>query len=146
MSDLSDDGKASKPDKDVVVADGSKFLKKKKTPDTATPALPRSSSSSMAGGANTAMVRATVGKSIDTQLGARGNLSALDKVKAFSNKYSGAIGAGSTKKTTLQPNDSESDMSLSLDEEVLADMNALRGNRANGKQLRLHLKTILSCY
>lgn len=113
LSDLSDDGQRPGGAILSAPAGASKFLKKKPaaadTPtavETRTPQQPSAS------------------RSLKTSLPVKS--SALSKVNALATRYSAGSYDGSVRKSGLRSSDSESDLGLSMDEDVIADVRALK--------------------
>lgn len=114
LSDLSDDGKGQKSANFGTSAATSKFLKKKPAA-TDTPVVAESARTPQQPSASRAH-----GTSLPTKS------SALSKVNALATRYSTGSYDGSVRKSGVRSSDSESDLGLSMDEDVMADMRVLK--------------------
>jgi len=102
---------------------GNKFIKKKPEPQSLATSQKPAETSIKASSAGDAAVQSALGS-------AHARSSALGKAQSFAAKYSASRGA--TGKVTTLSSDSELELSLSPDEEVLADVRAEKHNSSAG--------------
>ena len=129
LSDLSDDGgdklKSKLQDESSDIGKGNKFLKKKNTNSTS------ENKDLISGDSRVTKQPTSANKQSISKVNERS--SGLDKVKALNSKFSGKGNYPLTKQPRIL-SDSDEDLSLSMDEEVLADIQNLK-NRHTGEIL-----------